>query len=210
MNRQTGMLLGAGLLIGWLGIGTLRFIFIEDGDLNATHYHANFALFINGERVDLSDMKYMEDVASCRADPASVLPVDRAHLHSQVHDVVHVHHPGVTWGHFFANIGFTLRDDFIITDAGERFFADNRGGSTMKFIVNGQAVSTVYNRGIRSEDRLLISFGSEAEEEVTEAQFPDVGTTAAAFNASHFDPGGCTGGPPPETTGRRMRRAFWM
>ena len=130
-------------------------------------------------------------------------------MHEGIHDVVHVHHEGSTWGHFFQNIGFALGDDFFITDRGDRYFAD--GASQPKFVLDGLRVPSVFNRVIESEDRLLISFGSESFDEILETQFADIPSTANVFNQFHQDVGGCSASEPtPETTGQKVRRAFWF
>ena len=51
--------LAAGTLIGILVLGTARFALAPPE--HPVHYHANFAVFIAGERLDLSGDRYMED-----------------------------------------------------------------------------------------------------------------------------------------------------
>lgn len=53
-------------------------------------YHANWAVFVNGERLDLSSDRYMEEVAACGAGH-QVLPTQRVHMHGNDDDVVDVH-----------------------------------------------------------------------------------------------------------------------
>ena len=199
-----------GVVLGIVGIGALRFALLPELPYRAgPHYHANFAVFLDGERLDLSAMHYMEDVVTCKASPDVVLPRERAHMHERIHDVVHVHHQATTWGHFFANIRFALGDDFLITDEGGRYFADD--DRSMKFVLDGQQVASVFNRVIESEERLVISFGAESVEDVLERQFPDVPSTATIFNQYHRDAGGCSAqGPVEETLGQKVRRAFWF
>ncbi len=211
MSRPT---LSASLLLGGAGLGILLFGFVRFAALpkleagEFPHFHANFAVFVGGERLDLSGEKYMEDLASCRVDPLLMLPLDRTHMHERNQDVVHVHARGVTWGHFFANIGFTLRDDFLRTDAGVTFEAGE--GGTLKFVLNGASAPSVFNELIGSEDRLLISYGPESAAEVLETQFDAVQANAHVFNEFHRDGAGCSVGPPEETRSERLRRAFWF
>lgn len=200
--------LGVGLVVGVGGMGAARYALTDPPEDPSTHYHANFAVFVDGERVNLAEERYMEDVERCKLDPTAVDPVDRAHLHQLVHDVVHVHHKGVTWGHFFTNIGWTLGDDFLFQDTGERHVAE--GDRTLKFFLNGEPVGSIRNRVIETRDRLLISFGTESAAEALASQFGEVAETAEAFNQSHFDPGGCSGSVPPPTTWERIRHAFFF
>ena len=199
-----------GGLVGIVAIGAARFATMPELDDGAgPHYHANFAVFVDGERLDLSAMHYMQDIAACKANPDLILPVERAHLHEGIHDVVHVHHEGATWGHFFANIGFALGDDFLITDRGERHFTVP--GQTFKFVVDGLDVPSIYNNVIESEERVLISFGSESLDKIFDTQFAEISSTANSFNQFHKDAGGCSAAEPvSETTGEKLRGAFWF
>jgi len=130
-------------------------------------------------------------------------------MHEGVQDLVHIHHDGTTWGHFFVNIDVVLGDDFLVTDEGVRYCADPT--RTLKFLLDGERIPTIFNRVIESEERLLISFGDETVGEVLETQFPEIPSTAASFNQYHQDPGGCSvQAPEEETTGQKLRRAFWF
>jgi hypothetical protein len=169
------------------------------------HYHANFAVFVQGERYDFSGDRYMQDVAACPGDVRDVPPASRVHLHNNDPDVVHVHHGGVTWGHLLANLGFVLGDEVLVTSSGETHL-DGAGG-TLKFIVNGRPDPSIRNRTIRPRDRLLISFGPESESQVMESQFPEVATNAAGFDEIP-DPAGC-GGPDEPTLRERLRHAIF-
>ena len=207
---RSALLVTLGLVMGVMGIGAARFAALPELSENeGPHYHANFGVFLNGERLDLSGLHYMQDVAACKANPDVILPVERAHMHERIHDVVHVHHEGATWGHFFQNIGFTLGEDFFITDTGDRYFSGD--GRRLTFILDGIPVPSVFNRVIGSEERLLISFGGESVDELLETEFSEIPSTAGVFNQYHRDVGGCSlSEPTPETSGQRIRRAFWF
>lgn len=202
-GRAVGWLLG-GAALGILAWGLIRLAALPEE--HATHFHANFAIFVDGQRVDLSDRQYMEDVASCRTDAADVDPKDRVHLHNGIGDVAHVHDQAATWGHLLANLGFGVGDEYLVTDAGQRHFSTPE--RSLKFVLNGQPVSSIRNREIVSEDRLLISFGREPAAEVARAQFPVVPANAGEYNMRP-DPAGCSGAHQPGLA-ERLRRAFWF
>tara|TARA_Y100000590_G_scaffold426695_1_gene536079 strand:- start:4380 stop:5024 length:645 start_codon:yes stop_codon:yes gene_type:complete len=208
-GRDKFLLVMLGVAVGVIGLFLARLAGLPQlPDSEQVHYHANFAVFINGERLDLSSTRYMHDV-SCKVDPGAMLPVDRAHMHENIHDVVHVHHEGTTWGHFFQNLDFAIGDNFLITDNGDSFFSDN--DKQMKFVLDGIEVFSVFNRVIESEDRLLISFGSESIGEVIDLQLPEIPSTASLFNQSPQDTGGCSViKVAPEAFGKKIRRAFWF
>jgi len=169
------------------------------------HHHANWAIFIDGERLDLTDGRYMEDVFQCTADPAHQRPEDRVHMHEGNHDVVHVHAAGVTWGHLLANLRFGIGDDYLHTEQA-RF--ETTGERSLKFVLNGSPVRSIRNLSIGDQDRLLISYGPESVEEVVVAQFPLVASDAGRYNEVP-DPASCSGAHT-ETFGERVRRAVWF
>lgn len=196
-------LLLVGALLGFTLIGAARFVTQEPPP--SVHYHANWAIFIDGERLDLTADRYMEDVLQCMADPSRQAPEDRVHMHENNHDVVHVHASGVTWGHLLANLGFGVGDDYL--DLGSTVHADGENG-TLKFILNGTRILSIRNQPIRNRDRLLISFGPESVEEVLAKQMPQVADDADRYNEMP-DPGSCSGDVE-ESLGDRLRRAFWF
>lgn len=206
MNERVvryGAPFAAGIVLGVLVLGFARLAFAPPEP--SVHYHANFAILLDDERVDLSAERYMQDVSACQADPTRVLPQQRVHLHNNDPDVVHVHHAGATWGHLLTNLGFGLGDDYLVTDSGERY--ESTPESRLTFVVNGLPVPSVNNRVIAPGDRLLISYGPETPEDVTETQFTQVASNAGEFDVLS-DPGTCAG-PQEEGLGERLRRAFW-
>lgn len=192
-----------GLAAGIVILGGARFAFSPWQE--PPHYHANWAVFVDGERLDLSDDRYMEDTSVCVAGD-DVQAAQRVHMHEGVDDVVHVHHTGVTWGHFLSVLGFGLGADYLITADGRRLF-DGADGRTIKFVVNGFVVPEIHNRVIQSGDRVLISYGPESTDRVLEEQFPRVASNAEEYNA-RYDPAGCSGAARPSLFDR-LRRAFW-
>ena len=190
-----------GVLVGVVALAAYRFFAVAPE--HPTHFHANFALFVDGQRFDLTADRYMEEVGACRVGE-TVLPMERVHLHENNQDVVHVHHDGVTWDHLLINLGFGLGDRYLALDDGRILTAAE--GKSFKFVLNGQPQFSVRNVLLRSGDRLLISYGPEAEAEVVRAQFPQVATTAEEFNHKP-DPAGCSG-PVAPTLQERLRDAF--
>ncbi len=203
MSRKTGPVFLVGLLAGVLLLGGVRFL-AAGADPHDVHYHANWALFLDGERVDFTGDRYMEDVQACTADEHRIPARGRVHLHGNDMDVVHIHHAGVTWGHFLSNLGWGLGEDWLVTDEGEVIRPDD--GKEFTFIVNGWAVNRLDDRIIDPGDRALIYWGEAGPDSVLERYFPEVATNAAEYDMLD-DPGGC-GGAAPESIGERVRRAF--
>ena len=150
------------------------------------HFHANFAMYVNGERVDFTADRYSEDIAGCKLT-GLMYPADRVHLHENNQDTIHIHHEGVSFGHFFANNWFGFTDNYLANDSGKLFFAE--GENKMTFILNWKKIENPFNRLIKSKDRLLISYGSESELELM-SRYETVSDNAGEYNAK-YDPGSC-------------------
>ncbi len=141
------------------------------------HEHANFALFIRGQQVDLNQPQFL----SVEGNDRSAL----AHVHEPRFDVVHVHRSRTTWDDFLTSIGFGLNDPSYSGISPEKTCLktpDNQtlcasGNETFKFYVNGVKVAGIANTGIHDLDRVLISFGPEADSAL-DAQFAKVGDDA--------------------------------
>lgn len=192
----------SGVIVGVLALAAARFVLAPP--LPGTHYHANWAIFVDGQRLDLSSDRYMEEVSACHSGEGGITPAQRTHLHANEQDIVHVHDDGVTWGQLMANLGFGLGDDYLILPGVGSFVGDRE--RTLKFIVDGVQVLPAHNRVIRSGEMLLITYGAESVEQVLSTQFPAVASNAEEYN-QRPDPAGCSGAEE-VTLGARLKHAF--
>lgn len=83
----------------------------------AVHVHAGFQVYTNNKIVDFSDFKYMHE-APCTVNGKPVEgykdeQMEKAHLHDQTGDVVHVHRDNAIWGDLFQNIKYPLSPENI-------------------------------------------------------------------------------------------------
>lgn len=98
---------------GILLLGSLVFIASKKISVpRKTHYHAGFVVFENNKKIDFSDNKYMY-IKPCTAngkdqDKNENVQMEKAHLHDNVGDVVHIEHTGATWKDLFINIGYPI------------------------------------------------------------------------------------------------------
>lgn len=150
------------------------------------HFHANFAMYVNGERIDFSDAKYSEDIAGCSIswEPK---PEDRVHLHENNQDTIHIHDSWVSWGHFFANNNFAFWDEYLVLDSGVVY--QNTESSSVQYILNWKIIKNPFNKAISSQDRLLISYWELTDEELMQV-YETVSDNAGEYNAK-YDPGSC-------------------
>jgi hypothetical protein len=175
------------LLIIWVVLFLTGYV-LSASEHAAPHFHANFAMHINGERVDFSAVEYSEDIAGCSIT-GEITPKDRVHLHENNQDTIHIHASGVSWGHFFANNNFSFWENYISLDSGEMF--QNNNIAKIQYVLNGKIKNNPFNRAIWSKDRLLINYGTQTEIELLEL-YETVSDNAGEYNAK-YDPGSCWG-----------------
>ncbi len=119
------------------------------------HYHAGFIVFDNGRKVDFSDSKYMF-IKPCKVDTkeedsSSDQQMEKAHLHENVGDVVHVEAEGAKWGDLFTNINYPL--DY----------------SKVTAFINGTEVPDIKNTPIKAYDSLALFIGNVDKNLLSEA-----------------------------------------
>lgn len=172
-------------ILGAVWLVALRFVTYKDTNV---HYHANFAVFVNGERLLFDNFTFYEEVQSCGGDNVNN-PKIRVHMHDQINHIVHVHDEASTWGHFFANLGMTAGDTVFKT--ADDVYIDGQNNTEIKYVLNGENVQTVANRTIQSEDTLLISIG-DLDETALNDQYSNIEKDAGEYN-DKADPSACTG-----------------
>lgn len=153
------------------------------------HYHADFALYINGQREMFAQNFYYEEISACGADHQEN-PRSRVHLHDQEPGLIHVHDQAATWGHFLANLDWTLGHEILATDDGRHFLDGDNG--RLRFILNGQQVRYVANRTISDQDILLIDFGNDSDQ-ILQTRYDQIIPQASTANLEP-DPASCGSG----------------
>jgi len=181
-----------GLILGALIVFFIRFATYH---VNSVHYHANFAVYINGQREQFKEAFYYQEVGKGCTVHDELTPHERVHMHDNINSVVHVHDNAVTWGNFFQNIGWAVDQRFITTPF-KVFNADD--SNKVRFILNGQRVDGVNNLVIGDQDRLLVDYGNRPDTTL-QSEYKSVPKTAHQYDISK-DPASCGGGAP--TTSR--------
>jgi len=169
---------------GALALMSARFILFDKNDV---HYHANFAVYINGQREEFKNFIYYEEVTSCSEESRSN-PKSRVHMHDNINHLVHVHDDAVTWSHFFNNLGFVISNKAIITPSD--MYISGEGGE-LTYVLNGKRLSSITNQKINSGDKLLINYGTEKESYI-DSRYVSIPDDAEAYNAKP-DPSSCSG-----------------
>lgn len=127
-----------------------RFIIIPE---QGYHVHADFKVFINGVEIDFSSPNYN-------------VKNSRIHLHTDNDfggNVIHVEGESATLGEFFSSLGMKFNSTCFVID---REFC-NTETKILKFYVNGEQNNEYDNYSPKDMDRMLISYGNDIEEAIT-------------------------------------------
>ena len=154
MNKKTLYILGSVVVVLFVALG----LFYYKKPVIPTekiHYHAGFVVFENGKKLDFSDNKYMS-IKPCtlngeedetKEDPQ----VEKAHLHDNVGDVVHIEEEGAIWRDLFTNIKFEV--DY----------------SRVAGYINGASVPNFELQPINQFDSLVLFVGSTDKSLISQA-----------------------------------------
>ncbi len=189
----------AGTIIGAAAILGIRYFAYSP---EKVHYHANFNVVINGQREAFKGPMYYEEEGGgsgvCSLDTA-MTPSERAHMHDNVSDVVHVEDHAVTWGQFFQNLGWVV-DDKLIQSPKNLYQTDETHKIT--FLINGHEMQDISSEVIRDKDRLLVDFG-DTNDVTLQQEFNAVPATAIKYDEGK-DPASCMSNSKP-TMQERMK-----
>lgn len=171
-----------GLVVGVVIVLGIRFFTYKP---ESVHYHANFQVFVNNQREQFADpMLYEESGAAC-SEEKQMTPMERAHMHDNINDVVHVEDHAVTWGQFFTNLGWVV-DAKVIETPSQVLLPDN--DHKISFILNGQTMDNISNRVISDQDKLLVDYGDSGQ--AVKQQYANIVNKALKYDTSS-DPKSC-------------------
>ncbi len=198
LSKKLLLASGIGIVLGALVILGVRFVTYKIPD--QVHYHANFAVYVNGQRQEFKGFKYYEETAAemCTLHPVDS-PKERAHMHDNVNSVVHVEDHLVTWGNFMQNLGWGMGDDYLKTN--DAMYTNGEQGK-LNFILNGKPIESVAGQIIQDKDQLLISYGTDSSDQL-QKEYKTVPATAAKYDTSK-DPASCGAGHSGVTTSMRL------
>ena len=187
MNRfaKASVVAVIGVVFGVTVFVGIRMIMAKN---TAPHYHANFAVYVDGQRLKFEGPTFYEEEAACSAI-GSADPKTRAHMHDNIADTIHIHDSAVTWSDFFSNLRYGLSDKALTLD--DKVLVDGQDGKHLRFILNGKLVSSVAGKVINSEDVLLISFGDNDTPALMK-QSSSIDKSAHTYNTT-ADPAACSG-----------------
>lgn len=123
------------------------------GALGSAHVHAVFEVLLDGQAVDFSQQKYQ---------------VQSQFIHVEGGDgiTLHRHSSMVPVGEFFKSVNMDIRDGCFVLDNGEQFCDD---GKQLRFFVNGTERASINDYILQDNDRILLIYGDEDQNELQAA-----------------------------------------
>jgi len=164
IKRKNALLAIGVLSVIGLIVGYASFVFVTEehtgpgippgaGKLGDEHEHASVLVRIFGDKFDFSATSYQ-------------IKSSWIHFESSDGETIHRHASGVTTGYLFENLGITINADCFIFSDGRQFCTNE--DYSLKYYINHQAVSDINNYVLEDQDRILISYGSESQEQIEE------------------------------------------
>jgi len=159
-KKRKGQLIAIGIVAAVaVGIGFGVYNYMQNpprstgfGALGSAHEHAAFKLFINNEEpVNFGLAQYQVKSRFIHFEDSNAV-------------LIHRHATGVDLGFLFESFGMKFNDQCFTLVNGTSYC--NEGDKTLKFFVNGVSNNTYDRYVLRDGDRILLSYGSETEEQI--------------------------------------------
>jgi len=164
-QKRKNTLLAVGIL-GLIGliVGYASFTFVTmgtdtpgappgAGKLGDEHEHASMLVRIFGDKFDFAATTYQ-------------IKSSWIHFEESDGNTIHRHSSGVTLGYLFGTLGIGIDEDCYDFADGRQFCTNE--DYSLKYFINGQPESNIYDYVLEDDDRILISFGPETPEEIEE------------------------------------------
>ena len=162
-QKRKSTLLAVGIL-GLIGliVGYASFIFVTTpvgapgsppgaGMLGDEHEHASVLVRIFGDKFDFAATTYQ-------------IKSSWIHFEESDGNTVHRHSSGVTLNYLFESLGIGIDEDCYIFGDGREFCTNE--DYSLKYFINGDSVNSINDYVVQNDDRILISYGGETEEQV--------------------------------------------
>ncbi len=130
------------------------------GPLGSAHEHAIFVVKLDGQYVDFSQRQYQIGATGNQF----------IHFEGGEGTTIHKHSTRVPIGEYLRSVGMDIRDGCFVHNNGNQYCDDPSSGKTLRFFVNGEEVSSIMDYVLQDDDRILVIYGDEDEEEL-QAEF---------------------------------------
>ena len=164
-QKRKNTLLAVGIL-GLIGliVGYASFTFVTTpvgapgsppgaGILGDEHEHASVLVRIFGDKFDFAATTYQ-------------IKSSWIHFEESDGNTVHRHSSGVTLNYLFESLGIGIDEDCYIFGDGRQFCTNE--DYSLKYFINGDSVNSINDYVVQNDDRILISYGSETEDQIAD------------------------------------------
>jgi len=164
-QKRKSTLLAVGIL-GLIGliVGYASFTFVTTpvgapgsppgaGILGDEHEHASVLVRIFGDKFDFAATTYQ-------------IKSSWIHFEESDGNTVHRHSSGVTLNYLFESLGIGIDEDCYIFGDGRQFCTNE--DYSLKYFINGDSVNSINDYVVQNDDRILISYGGETEEQINQ------------------------------------------
>ena len=164
-QKRKNTLLAVGIL-GLIGlvVGYASFAFVTmgtdtpgappgAGKLGDEHEHASLLVRIFGDKFDFSATTYQ-------------IKSSWIHFEESDGNTIHRHSSGVTLDYLFGTLGLDIDEDCYIFGDGRQFCTNE--DYSLKYFINGDSVNNINDYVVQDDDRILISYGSETEDQIAD------------------------------------------
>jgi len=163
--KRKNMLLAVGILgiIGVIiGYASYTFVTMEAsgpgippgaGKLGDEHEHASMLVRVFGDKFDFAATAYQVKSAWI-------------HFESSDGNTIHRHASGVTLGYLFDNLNIIISEECFIFPDGRQFCTNE--DYSLKYYINHQLVDSIRDHILDDQDRILISYGNENQEQIVQ------------------------------------------
>ena len=126
------------------------------GALGSAHTHAAFLVKVNGENIDFSQPKYQ-------------VQSDYIHVENGDGTTLHRHATNVTFAEFLKSIKMDLDEtnNCLVFTNGTQYC--NNENNQLRTFVNGNSTEPISDYVINDNDRLLVMYGHETQDQVSKA-----------------------------------------
>ena len=144
------------------GFAGYQFVTMEGSDMGAPkdagrlgdeHEHASLLVRIFGDKFDFSLPNYQ-------------IKSSWIHFEDQDGDTIHRHSSGVELEFLFNSLNIGLNERCFIFADGRQFCTND--DYSLKYFINHEEVSDIRGYVVQEDDRILISYGNETEDEIEE------------------------------------------
>ena len=126
------------------------------GPLGSAHTHGAFLVKVNGENIDFSQPKYQ-------------VQSDYIHVENGDGTTLHRHATNVTFAEFLKSIKMDLDEtnNCLVFTNGTQYC--NNENNQLRTFVNGNSTEPISDYVINDNDRLLVMYGNETQDQVSKA-----------------------------------------